>query len=71
MIFSKTPDIIRSNYDRKVKSSLYLSKYHALKTYEGEKVQLHAFLTLEIDGGEWSASRLGRFTPCTQAKIRE
>jgi len=24
---------------------------------------LHAFLTLALDGGEWSASRPGRFNP--------
>jgi len=26
---------------------------------------LHAFLTSPLDGGEWSASRLGRFNPDT------
>jgi hypothetical protein len=26
-------------------------------------VQLHAFLTLALDDGEWLASRSGRFTP--------
>jgi hypothetical protein len=26
------------------------------------EVQLHAFLTSALDRGEWSASRLGRFT---------
>jgi hypothetical protein len=29
----------------------------------GVQVQLHSFLTLALDGGEWSTSRLGRFTP--------
>jgi len=29
----------------------------------GVEVQLHAFLTSELDGGEWSASRSERFTP--------
>jgi hypothetical protein len=28
----------------------------------GEEEQLHAFLTSELDGGEWSASRPGHFT---------
>jgi hypothetical protein len=28
-----------------------------------EEVQLHAILTSAPDGGEWSASLLGRFTP--------
>jgi len=27
------------------------------------EVQLHAFLTLALVGGEWPASRSGRFTP--------
>jgi hypothetical protein len=28
----------------------------------GVEVYLHLFLTLALDGGEWSASRYGRFT---------
>jgi hypothetical protein len=31
------------------------------------EVQLHALLTSELDGVEWSASRLGRFTPKQKA----
>jgi hypothetical protein len=31
--------------------------------YWGVEVQLHAFLTSALDGGEWSASRPDRFTP--------
>jgi len=31
--------------------------------YKGVEVYLHAFLTLVLDGGEWSASRPGRFPP--------
>jgi hypothetical protein len=27
------------------------------------EVQIHAILTSALDGDEWSASRLGRFTP--------
>jgi len=27
------------------------------------EVQLHAFLTSALDGGEWSSSRSGRYTP--------
>jgi hypothetical protein len=30
-------------------------------------VQLHAFLTSAVDGGEWSASRPGRFIPRERA----
>jgi len=32
-----------------------------MKTCEGMEVCVHAFLTLALDGGEWSASRPGRF----------
>jgi hypothetical protein len=34
-----------------------------MKTYWGVNVQLHAFLTSTLYGGEWSASRPSRFTP--------
>jgi hypothetical protein len=33
-----------------------------MKTYWGVELWLHAFLTSALDGGEWSASRPGRFT---------
>jgi hypothetical protein len=50
----------------KVKLSLCLTKHHAMKTYWGVEVQLHA-LTSALDGGEWLASRPGRFTPRERA----
>jgi hypothetical protein len=34
-----------------------------MKTYEGLDVQTNVFLTSALDGGEWSASRPGRFAP--------
>jgi hypothetical protein len=34
-----------------------------MKTYGVMEVQLHSFLTLVLDGGEWLASQPGRFTP--------
>jgi len=40
-----------------------VTKHHAMKTYEGVEVQLHAFLTLVLDEGKWSASHPGHFTP--------
>jgi len=54
---------------------LCLTKYHAIKIYHvlnealrhedvwGVDVDLYAFLTPALDGGELSASRSGRFTP--------
>jgi hypothetical protein len=40
-----------------------LTKYHVIVSYWGVEVQLHVFLNLAPDGGEWSASRPSRFTP--------
>jgi len=32
-----------------------------MKAYRGVEIELHSFLTLELDGGEWSASHPSRF----------
>jgi hypothetical protein len=53
---------------KKVKLSICL-KYDAMKTYRGMEVQLHAFLTSALHGGEWSASRPGRFTFGERASV--
>jgi hypothetical protein len=37
-------------------------KHHAIKAYGGVEIA-PSFLILAVDGGEWSASRLRRFTP--------
>jgi hypothetical protein len=37
-----------------VKLSLCLTKHRAMKTYLGVEVELHAFLTSALDGGEWT-----------------
>jgi hypothetical protein len=34
-----------------------------MKACGGVDVEIHIFLTLTLAGGEWSASRPGRFTP--------
>ena len=34
---------------------------HTVKVYEGVVVKLHSFLSLAIDAGDWSVSRLGRY----------
>jgi hypothetical protein len=38
-------------------------KHHAMKTCEGMEVKLRAFLSSAVDGGEWSVSRSGCFSP--------
>jgi len=43
--------------------SLCLTKYHAMKTYGGVEIQSHTLLTSELDGIEWSASRLAALPP--------
>jgi hypothetical protein len=50
----------------KVKLSLSLTKHYAMTKYEVVKVQLSEILISALDGGKWSASRLGRFTPGTK-----
>jgi hypothetical protein len=47
------------------KLSLCLIKHYAMKVYGGLDVWTHLFLTSALAGGEWLASRLGRFTPGT------
>jgi hypothetical protein len=45
----------------KVKLSLWLNKYHPLKTYPLlNYAPHHAFITSALDGCEWSASRPAR-----------
>jgi hypothetical protein len=36
-------------------------KHHAINIYSGVLAQLHAFLTLDLDGSEWSVVHSGRF----------
>jgi hypothetical protein len=38
-----------------------------MKAYGGVDVYIHIFLTSALAGGEWSASRPGRFTPGERA----
>jgi hypothetical protein len=48
---------------------MLLIEYHAVKAYWGNQVYLHAFLASALDGGEWSASRLCRFTLRERAPV--
>lgn len=47
---------------KKVQLSLCAVEHHAMKMYFRVKVRLHGFLTMAINGGEWSASRPDCFT---------
>jgi hypothetical protein len=47
--------------------SLCLTKHYAMKMYEGVNVQIHAFLTFALVGGEWSDSHPCRFIPGERA----
>jgi hypothetical protein len=38
---------------------------HAMKTYGGVEVHLHAFLTSTLEGDEWWTWQPGHFTPGT------
>jgi hypothetical protein len=52
-----------------VKTSVFLTKYHAMKTYGGVDVQQDAFLTSATNVEELSASRLGRFNLRVRAPV--
>jgi hypothetical protein len=60
-MYSDNPPI-KFRSSEKVNLSLRLIKRHAMKTHVEEEVQLHTFSSSVLDGGEWSASRLGFFT---------
>jgi hypothetical protein len=65
-MIEKTISFLRVLYGCKVKVKLSpcLTKHHDMKTYFGNGgIAPHAFLTSALDGGEWSASCPGRFTP--------
>jgi hypothetical protein len=47
----------------KVKLSLCLTKHYAMKTYWEWRYSSTYSLASVLDGGEWSASRPGPFTP--------
>jgi hypothetical protein len=40
-----------------------VSKRHTIKTYAEVEENLHALITLELNGGEWSASRSDHTAP--------
>jgi hypothetical protein len=46
----------------KVKSQCLIKQY-AMKAYGGMDIEIHIFLSSALAGGQWSDSRLFRFTP--------
>jgi len=63
----KVPNILKRDVGCKVglklKLSLFLAGSHDARMYGGVDVWLHALLALVLDGGEWSTSHPGHFTP--------
>jgi hypothetical protein len=56
------------NVKDKVVPVLFLTEHHAMKAYWGSGGTAPiVLLTSALDGGEWSASRPGRFTPRERA----
>jgi hypothetical protein len=51
----------------KAKFSLCSTKHQVMKTYWGSGGIAPRILDLGLDGGEWSVSRPGRFTPRERA----
>jgi hypothetical protein len=47
---------------RLYKKVLFVLKHDARKIYKEQEVKIHTALSLEPDGGEWSASCFGHFT---------
>jgi hypothetical protein len=45
-------------------------KHYVMKAYGGADVEIHIFLTSALVGGEWSASRTGRFIPGKEPPVR-
>lgn len=63
-----TDAIVHQSYSKRstvkmIKFSLHLIKRDVLNICGTVKVKLHAFLTLALKGGKWSAPFPGRFTP--------
>jgi hypothetical protein len=46
-----------------------LIKHYTMKAYGGVDVEVHIFLTVALDGGEWSVSRPSHFAPGERAPV--
>jgi len=49
--------------------ALSVSEHHTMKAYWGSGCIAPAFLISALEGGQWSASRPGRFTPREMARV--
>jgi len=65
LVLFKSCNKIYTGIFSKVKLSLCLTKHHAMKYWEGRYSTTH-LLTSALEGGEWSASCPGRFTPALE-----
>jgi hypothetical protein len=54
---------------QRIKLFLCLTKHYAMETYGGVDVQIHKFLTSELDGSDWSVSRPVRFTLWEKSRV--
>jgi hypothetical protein len=54
---------LKQQLERRNNKGKVLIEHYVMKTYTGVGVQIHIFLTSALVGSEWSALRLGRFTP--------
>jgi hypothetical protein len=59
-------DYVRSHEDVSC-TQLWNTSRRRMCEWRWNTVEYHAFLTSTLDGGEWSASRSGRFTPGKRA----
>jgi hypothetical protein len=50
-----------THYDKGKGMLSLVFKHRAVKTYGGVEVYIHSYIITAIEGGEWSASRPGRF----------
>jgi hypothetical protein len=55
--------VVPSKVQVKLSLCLTNNKYYAMKAHGAVDVEIHIFLTSALDGGEWSASLPGHFTP--------
>jgi len=60
-LFGLPGGLLLKGKGKKVKLSLCLTKYHAMRMYGGVELSSHAFFTSVLYGGKWSASCSGRW----------